>query len=143
MNKSRLMLLIGALVSMTMLGGCGAISGAMNYAKEVVGNATGANDPNNTSHMAQAGRMQAKFMDAGAATVGVKLDDTAPPLEPTAVAPPESVPTPVAETVPTPAPAAKSAKPTPTAKKSKSAAAQAGGTPMVKPVAATTPPAKK
>ncbi len=82
-------------------------------------------------------------MDVGAATVGVKLDDTATPLEPAAVAPPESVPTPVAETEPTPAPAARSVKPTPTAKKSKSAAGQAGGTPMVKPVAATTPPAKK
>lgn len=72
-----------ALALATSLGGCGAVSSLVETSKSITAKLTGADDPNNTSALAQAGRMQNAGTDAVAGVAGVKSDQ-APPTAKTA-----------------------------------------------------------
>ncbi len=56
------------------LSGCGAVSSLVETSKKMTAKLTGADDPNNTSALAQAGRMQNAGTDAVAGVAGVKSD---------------------------------------------------------------------
>lgn len=59
---------------MSTLCGCGAVSSVVETSKRVTAKLTGADDPNNTGLLAQAGRMQNAGTDAVANAAGVKTD---------------------------------------------------------------------
>ena len=70
--KSLCRILFVALALTAMLIGCGAVSGIVETSKKLTATLTGADDPNNTSALAQAGRMQNAGTDAVAGVIGVK-----------------------------------------------------------------------
>lgn len=108
MNKSRIVLL-GALVSLLSLTGCGTFSGLVDTGKAWTAKLTGADDPNNKGLMATAGRANIAGIDAAAEVAGVK-----PEAAPAPAATP-AIETPVVA-VSTPASPAPAAAPAPTKK---------------------------
>lgn len=87
------------------LAGCGAISSIVDTSKKLTAKLTGADDPNNTSALAQAGRMQNAGTDAVAGVAGVKTDPATSESQPvtgTIVKPPPTLAEPAATTNPSP-----------------------------------------
>ncbi len=130
MNKSRFVLL-GAFVSLLSLAGCGTVSSMVDAGKAWTAKLTGADDPNNQSLMATAGRANIAGIDAAADVAGVR-SQASPSPAPAAETPPPA-PSPAAVVV-SPAPVAASAS----AKKVAAKKLPPKGDPKVKTVAATT-----
>lgn len=107
--KSRIWLPCGALVAAIALSGCSAVGSLVQAGKNAVGGLTGANNPNDTSVLANMGRMQNAGTDAVAGAVGIKTDSAAPEA-PAPVATPAPEPVAVAVAPPAPEPAASAAK---------------------------------
>lgn len=134
--KSRIWLLCGALAVATSLSGCigTMVQKTVEWGNNLTRSATGADDPNNNSAMARAGRMSVDNTNTALGAVGMKPADAAPPV---ALAPETAPASAVTETAPVavaPAPAASAT----TAKKAPAKKVATKPTSSVKPVADTT-----
>lgn len=76
MNASRQAVVV-AVVFAAVLGGCSVISTMNETSRKMVNKLTGADDPNDQSLTAQAGRMQNAGMDMAAGAVGIKPEPAA------------------------------------------------------------------